>query len=236
MRIPSLVGLVALVGLAVAGGITAGLRFTGLQHHPETAAQSRTISSNDSRFKFRTQYRGDTTGSLRTAGEQGNILELPQASADFAGYWGGHVHSSIQRLTPDLVGNSPDRISVIFGRQGDTVFITGELYTSSWQRIARRPKARMVNARLAIIEYELADKTLYYSCRDMFRLKSASTISYRGIIDVRDLNSGTLLGVVTQTAVLKRLLTAREQLQFARPGPKQIPRASVVAAEQVSSH
>jgi hypothetical protein len=70
----------------------------------------------------------------------------------------------------------------------------------------------------------------------MFRLKNASTISYQGTIDVRELNSRRLLGVVTEIAVLKRLLTAREQLQFARPGENQIPRASVVAAEQFGSH
>lgn len=94
----------------------------------------------------------------------------------------------------------------------------------------------MVGAQLAIIEYELTDNALYYSCRDMFQLKSASTISYRGTIDVLDANSRTLLGVVTQLAVLKRLRTAREQLQFARPGRQQMPRASVVAEEQLGSH
>jgi hypothetical protein len=236
MRIASLIGLLALIGLAVAAGIIEGLRFTRLEHRRETSAQTHTTSSNDSQFRFRTQYRGDTTASLRAAGEQGNILELPQASSDFVGYWGGYVHSSIQRFDPDLVGNSPDRVSVIFGRQRDTVFMTGKLYAPPGQRIAQRPKAKIVDTRITVIEYELADKALYYSCRDTFRLESPSIMSYRGIIDVRDLNSRRLLGVVTQIAVLKRLLTEREQLQFARPARNQIPRASVVAVEQFGTH
>ena len=236
MRIASVIGLVALLGAAIASGIVAGLRFTYPKQHPEIAAQTPTIKSNALHLKFRTQFPGVVTGSLRTTGEQGNILELPKASTDFVGYWGGYVHSSIQRLSPDLIGNGPDRISVIFGHQGDMVFMTGELYVSPGQRIAQRPKARIVERRVATIDYALADKVLYYSCRDMFRLKNASTISYQGTIDVRELNSRRLLGVVTEIAVLKRLLTAREQLQFARPGENQIPRASVVAAEQFGSH
>jgi hypothetical protein len=236
MRIAAVIGLAALTTLAVAGGISAGLGLARWERHLETAVQTPIISSNDAQFSFHAHYQGDTTRSLRPAGEQGNILELPQASTDFVGYWGGYVHSSIQRLSPDFIGNSPDRVSVIFGRQRDAVFMAGELYTSRGQRIARLPKARVVDTRLAIIEYELADKALYYSCRDMFRLRSPSTMSYRGTIDVRDLNSRRLLGVVTETAVLKRLLTAREQLKFAQPGDNQIPSASVGATEQLSSH
>ena len=112
--------------------------------------------------------------------------------------------------------------------------MTGELYASAGQRIAQGPKASIVSTRVAVIEYELADRDLYYVCRDTFRLRIPSTMSYRGIIDVSDLNSHKLLGIVTATAVLKRLLTAREQLEFARPGRNRIPRASVMAAEQFS--
>jgi hypothetical protein len=41
-----------------------------------------------------------------------------------------------------------------------------------------------------------------------------------------------LMGIVRQRATLKRLLTAREQLQFAQPSREQIPRASITASDE----
>jgi hypothetical protein len=235
-RIVKSITVTVLAISSVVGGIAAGLRFTRLQYHSEATLNTPAIASVDSRLTYPSQHTGDSPNSIRKNGLQANILELPKASTDFVGYWGGYIQSSIQRLSPDLVGASPDRVSVIFGRQGDTVFMTSELYTSPKQKIVHQPKARIVPARVAIIEYESADKDLYYVSRDRFQLADPSNINYQGTIDIYDLNSHRLMGIVTQTAVLKRLLTVRQQLRFARPGRNQIPRIEVSAREHFGSH
>lgn len=235
MRIVKSITVTGLAIFSVAAGIAAGLRLTRLVYHSEAALHPPAIASIDSQLRYPSQHAGDSISSFGGNGVQANMLELPKASTDFVGYWGGYIHSSIQRLSPDLIGTSPDRVSVIFGRQGGTVFMTSELYTSPSQKIVPQPKARMVAARIAIIEYESADKALYYICRDRFWLKDASSISYQGTIDVYDLNSHRLMGVVTESAALKRLLTAREQLQFARPTRNEIPRVEISALEHFGS-
>ena len=236
MRIIKSITLTVLAISSVVAGIAAGLRFTRLEYRSEPALHTPAIASIDSQLTNLSRQAGDSISSFRGSGMQGNMLELPKASTDFVGYWGGYIHSSIQRLSPDLVGTSPDRVSVIFGRQGNTVFMMSELYTSPNQKIVHQPKARMVAARIAIIEYESEDKGLYYICRDRFQLKDLSSMSYQGTIDVYDLNSHRVMGIVAQSANLKRLLTAGEQLQFARPGPNRVPRVNVSAREQFGTH
>ena len=234
MRILKSIAVTGLVISSLVAGMAAGLRFTRLESNSEAELHTPAIAPIDSQLKYPSQE-GNFISSFRGNSVQANMLELPKASTDFVGYWGGYIHSSIQRLSPDLVGTSPERVSVIFGRQGNTMFMTSELYTSPNQKIVRQPKARMVAARTVIIDYESADKTLYYICRDRFQLKDSSSMSYQGTIDVYGLNSHRRMGVVTQSAVLKRLLTPREQLQFARPGRNRVPRVDVSAREHFGS-
>src|SRR4029077_10995513 len=47
-------------------------------------------------------------------GSEPNVLELPKASFDFVGIWGGYTHAESSDV------ESPDHISVVFGRRGDT--------------------------------------------------------------------------------------------------------------------
>jgi hypothetical protein len=121
-------------------------------------------------------------------------------------------------------------VSVVFGRQGDTVFMTTELYSSPNQKIVHHPKARITSPRLAVVQYESADNDLYYICSHRFSLNDASSINYRSTVDVYGLNSHKLMGVVTERSTLKRLLTPSEQLEFAQPGRNQIPRAYISAS------
>jgi hypothetical protein len=230
MRIVRLTALTALVILSLVAGIAAALRLTGPELHSAVTLNTPATASIHSSVTYSSDQAGQSTSLLPGNSAQPNILELPKASSDFVGYWGGFIHSSIQRLSPDLTGTSPDRVSVVFGREGDTVFIAGELYTSANQKIVHRPIARIPGPRLAIVEYESADHDLYYICRHRFRLERASRISYRSTVDVYDLNSHRLMGVVTQRATLKRLLTPREQLQFARPSQLQVPRTEISAS------
>jgi hypothetical protein len=90
---------------------------------------------------YPSQHAGQSSRLFRGDSSQAKILERPKADTDFVGYWGGYVHSSIQRLSPDLIGASPDRVSVVFGRQGDTVFMASELFSAPNQRIMHPPKA-----------------------------------------------------------------------------------------------
>jgi len=223
-----------LVISALAAGIAAALRLTQLRATVAPAIPA--LASISSTPESATQDAGQSTGLLPGNMAQTNILELPKASTDFVGYWGGYVHSSIHRLSPDLIGTSPDRVSVVFGRQGDTVFMASELYSSPNQKIVRRPNARIAGPRVAIVEYESADNDLYYICSHRFRLKDASSINYRSTVEVYDLNSHRLVGIVTERAMLKRLLTPVAQLPFARPARNQIPRAEISARSGSSGH
>ena len=57
-----------------------------------------------------------------------NILELPKASFDFVGSWGGYTHDT----APSDI-DSPDHVSVVFGKHGNIVFFATELYSPSDQ-------------------------------------------------------------------------------------------------------
>jgi hypothetical protein len=159
-----------------------------------------------------------------------NVLELPRANADFVGYWGGYVHASIERFSLDLTGRNPSRISVIFGRNGNTIFVSSELYAPPEQAIVRPPHAIMRNPRIAIIEYASRDNQLYYACSYRFELEDNSIIRYRGKVNVYRLNGRLLIGRVTYRATLRRLVTPRAQQVFERPSSIERPRAEVSAA------
>jgi len=91
-------------------------------------------------------------------GSQSNVLELPRASLDFVGYWGGYTHSTIFSVVPgEMTGESPDRASIVFGHRGDTVLIATELYAGAGQRLIGRPSARISNPREAVIQYRSED-------------------------------------------------------------------------------
>ena len=229
MRVIRFISLTALVSVSLAIGIAAALRLTRPKPGSAVALPGRAIPLIDTALTYPSQH-GEQSSSFPSGNNpQANLLQLPKASTDFVGYWGGYIHSSIQRLSPDLIGTSPDRVSVVFGRQGDTVFMASELYSSPKQKIVQGPRTRVVSGRLAIVEYESTDSDVYYICSHRFRLNSAFSISYQTTINVYDRNSHRLMGVVSERAALKRLLTPRQQLEFARPGRNQIPRAEISA-------
>ena len=164
------------------------------------------------------------------------VLELPRANPDFVGYWGGSVHTSIERFSPELTGRNPRRISIIFGRNGGTVFIASELYAPAEQAIVRPPHAIMRSPRIALIDYVSKDRQLYYVSSYRFELDDAGIIRYLGKVNVYSLNSGVLMGRVTYRATLKRLLTPRQQQLFAQPSSTQRPRTEVSAARNLGSN
>ena len=164
-------------------------------------------------------------------GLQANVLELPNASFDFVGVWGGYTHSTIRSTAPGLLtGKNPARISVIFGRRGEAVFIADELYSGPLQRIVGRPRVRTANPREVAIEYESKDAELYYVYTNRFVLRESGTIAYQERVDVYDRSTHNLAGTVNQRATLRRLVTADEQRRFSRPSPDQVPKRAIAAA------
>ncbi len=228
MRILRFIALVTFVSVSLAAGIAAALLMVRFKLD-SAAGHSSILASNASALPYGSQHTRASISEFPGNGSQANILQLPKANTDFVGYWGGYIHSSIRRFSPDLIGSSPDRVSVIFGRHGDTVFMTSELYSSLKQKIVQHPKARVVGTRLAFVEYASADNNFYYVCSDRFQLNNAARINYQSTVDVYSLNRRRLMGVVTERATLKRLRTPREQLEFARPGRNEIPRAEISA-------
>ena len=232
MRFSRLIALSGLVALSIAAGVAAALRLTRPQLQYQFLsyeAASRPITSQVSSLSEEARNR-----AVPSENTQADTLELPKASPDFVGYWGGYVHSSMQRFNPDLIGKNPDRVSVIFGRAGGTIFVASDLYTSPQQKIVRRPTVRVVRTRRVIVEYKSTDNRFYYFCSHHFQLDSASIISYDSKIDVYDRSSRTLVGIVTEHATLKRLRSPREQLEFARPSPLEVPRAGIWATAKLT--
>jgi hypothetical protein len=234
MRIISSIAFVAVVSLALAAGIAAALRLARLKTPGVMALPTPAIVPINYAVAHPSQNAGQSTSLLRGSGSQANVLELSKASTDFIGYWGGYIHSSMQRFNPDLFGTSPERVSVVFGRRGDTIFIASELYSSPTQKIVQLPKITIARPKIVVLKYESADDKLYYICQHRFRLNGSSLISYESRIDVYDLSSHRLAGIITQHAMLKRLLTLRDQLQFSRPSRLEVPRAQVSASARVA--
>src|ERR1700693_5311718 len=135
-----------------------------------------------------------------------NVLELPRASLDFVGYWGGYVHSTISSVIPGaLTGANPDRASIIFGRAGDTVFISSQLYSSPTQRLIGRPRARISDPQEAVIQYRSEDSELEYKYECHFRLLESGQMSFRNRVVVYG-RRRKLVGTVKQEGMLSQLL------------------------------
>ncbi len=163
------------------------------------------------------------------------MLELPSASADFVGVWGAYTHSTVYSVTPGaLVAKGPDRISVTFGRQGDSVFIASELYTGPHQRIAGTPRASMSSPAQAVVTYKASDDQLDYVYLHRFKLLRSGKIAYSQKVDIYDRRNGKLVGRATQHAVLKRLTTPQEWVEFSRPAPFEVSRGEVSAARNLA--
>jgi hypothetical protein len=218
----------ALASGSIAAGIVMASRLT--QSPAGSAAPSSTAAFASAESARMSQAQpAELTNNLNGTTAEANILLLPKASADFVGYWGGYIHSSVERFDPSFIGIGPERVSVIFGLESDTVFMDSELYSSLRQRIVHGPTASIRGARLMLVEYESVDNDFDYTFRHRFRLNDATSVSYRATVDVYERGSHRLIGVVEEKATLKRLRTAREQLAFARPGHNLLPRAEVSA-------
>jgi hypothetical protein len=108
MRLARFIIPFSLVILSLVAGVAAGLRLT--RPHYQTQSSPNTGAVESAKLKYQSQTARGSDRLLLLALRQANILELPKASSDFVGYWGGYIRSSIQRLSPDLVGASPNTV------------------------------------------------------------------------------------------------------------------------------
>ena len=144
-------------------------------------------------------------------GPEPNVLELPKASFDFVGHWGGYTHTG----SPDV--ESSDHVSVVFGRRGDTVFFASELYTPSDQKILDNPTATMIHRREVFVTYEGQDANLDYIYSHRFKLLTAGKIAYNETVKCYDRRTHSFVGTTGEHAMLHRLTTALEERAFAQP-------------------
>ena len=149
-------------------------------------------------------------------GSEPNVLELPKASFDFVGIWGGHTHAESSDV------ESPDHISVVFGRRGDTVFFASKLYTPSDQKILDKPKATIINRRKVFVTYKGEDKNLDYIYFHRFEVLSSGKMAYNETVECYERRTQGFVGTAGQDATLHRLTTALEQRAFAQPSSRDI--------------
>jgi hypothetical protein len=206
-------------------------------HRPDHGTSLTAAAHEDPPSKFIVpQAQQAVSDKVSAPGSQSNVLELPRASSDFVGYWGGYTHSAIDSIIPGaLTGENPDRASIVFGRAGDTVFIASELYSSPTQRLIGRPRARISNPREVVIQYRSEDNELEYKYECHFRLLESSKMSFRNSAFVYDRWRRKLVGTVKQEGMLSRLLTLDERRPFARPSLHEVPKSEILTRKNFSA-
>jgi hypothetical protein len=229
VRAITYISFAALASLAIATGIEAALRMT----RSPLSLRSATVSppAIGAKPPPPPTTRQELYLASRSKGRS-QVLRLPNLSADFTGYWGGYIHASIHRFTTSLSGTSPDRVSAVFIHTDTMTLMASEIYTSPQQWITQPPEAKVISPRLVIIRYQSRDSDLRYVCSHRFWLADSSTVRYRAVIKVYDHRGPELLGIILHSANMKRLVTTRQQLQFAHPADNLIPRAVISTADE----
>ena len=163
-------------------------------------------------------------------GSEPNVLELPKASFDFVGNWGGYTHTG----SPDVEGS--DHVAVVFGRHGGTVIFASKLYTPSDQNILNRPEATIIDRRKVLITYEGQDKNLEYSYFHRFSLLNSGKIAYNETVECYDRRTHNFVGTAGVNATLHRLTTALEERAFERPSSRDVFAGELSTTNSFSPH
>jgi len=159
---------------------------------------------------------------------ESNILELPKASLDFVGSWGGYTHDT----APSEV-ESPDHVSVVFGRRGNTVFFATKLYSPSGQRIVSKPRARIASPNEVVVMYEAEDEHLDYGYLHRFTLLDSGKIAYKETVNLYDRRTHSVVGTDGQQALLSRLTTVPEKRAFARPSAHDVFKGELSTSKKI---
>jgi hypothetical protein len=236
----------ALISLVILVGTAVGLRFRSPSIYRSIVAQFCRLAAPAAvnppapqQIELNLPSALDTNGVSQSnilelpGGSQSNVLELPKASLDFVGVWGAYTHSAVYSVVPGaLVAKGPDRLSVIFGRQGDTVFFESEVYTGPDQHIIGSPRARMSDPTEALVAYEASDHELNYVYLNRFKLLRSGKIAYSQKVDIYERRTHGLVGRATQHALLNQLTSSDERRKFSRPSPFEVSKGEVSAGRR----
>jgi hypothetical protein len=159
---------------------------------------------------------------------ESNVLELPKASFDFVGSWGGYTHDT----APSEV-ESPDHVSVVFGRRGDTVFFATKLYSPSSQKIVSKPRAWITNAKEVFVTYKAEDEQLDYAYLHRFTLLESGKIAYKETVKLYDRRTQSAVGTAGQHALLSRLTTTLEMRVFAQPSSRDVFKSELSSSKKI---
>ena len=155
-----------------------------------------------------------------------NVLELPRASLDFVGYWGGSVRCS---------GSLSSHVGVVFGRRDNHVFFSSELYSPVGQHLIQKPRVKMVGAREVFIEYESEDHQVNYKYSHQFRLLDSGRIAYDETVRLYDRYGHHFLELDEQHSMLTRLTNIEEWRSLVRPAPDDVREGAVSTSERLRS-
>jgi hypothetical protein len=160
------------------------------------------------------------------------VLELPKASLDFVGFWGGFVRGS---RSP--TGERTAHVGVVFGRRGDKVFFASELYSPAGQRMLRKPLIKMVGAREVLIEYESEDNGVNYEYSHRFRLLNSGRIAYDETVRLYERQGHHFLEMAEKHSLLMRITKIKEWRSFVQPAPDDVSEGEISASTKLrSSH
>ena len=159
---------------------------------------------------------------------ESNVLELPKASFDFVGSWGGYTHDT----APSEV-ESPDHVSVVFGRHGNTVFFATKFYSPSGQRIVSKPRAWITSPREVLVTYEAEDDQVDYTYLHRFTLLDSGKMAYKETVDLYDRRTHSAVGTDGQNALLRRLTTTREKRVFAQPSSRDVLKGELATSKKI---
>ncbi len=161
-------------------------------------------------------------------GPPSNVLELPRASLDFVGYWGGFIRDA---ESPTGAGH----VGVVFGQRGDRVFFASELYSPAGQHSLSKPRVRIIGPWEVVIEYESRDDKVDYKYSHRFKLLNPAKMAYDETVRLYGRRGHQLLTVAEQRALLKPLTTVAEWRFFSRPGADDVREGRISASRQFGS-
>jgi len=160
-----------------------------------------------------------------------NVLELPKASLDFVGYWGGSVRGS-----GSLTGESPRHVGVVFGRRDNQVFFASELYSPAGQHTIQKPLVKMVGAREVLIEYESEDDEVYYEYSHRFRLLNSGRMAYDETVRLYERHGYHFLEAAEEHSLLMRITKIKKWRSFVRPAPGDVREGEISASRRLRSN
>lgn len=157
-----------------------------------------------------------------------NVLELPRASLDFVGYWGGFIRNSAL-----LRRHNRDHVAVAFGRQDDKVFFASELYSPAGQHIVNKPRARMIGPTEAAIEYASEGDEIEYRYSHRFKLLNSGRMTYKETVYLFERHGHHFLGMVKRRSLLKRLTSTAQWRFFSRPAADDVRQGDISASREL---